>query len=204
MLYNNTHPKSSQILAPSFSPIGVSKYIYIYITCPLWLKWLEDLGSIQGWVLPKTQKMVLDTSLLNIQHYKVWIKVKYSYPGKGVAPSPTPRCSSYWKGSPWVTLDYGCELYFYLLLVCAYAFIPNFVTLNINYIACYVNQELTLQKFDGKYNLSGWWVFASLYLLTRTLKSNSNFQNFSSQDFKIPYGVLSSQLTSEVITRQSN
>ena len=36
----------------------------------------EDQGSIPGWVIPKTQKMVLDTSLLNTQHYKVRIKSK--------------------------------------------------------------------------------------------------------------------------------
>ena len=35
-----------------------------------------DLGSILGRVIPKTQKMVLDASLLNTQHYKVWIKGK--------------------------------------------------------------------------------------------------------------------------------
>ena len=29
----------------------------------------EDLGSIPGRVLPKTQKMVLDATLLNTQHY---------------------------------------------------------------------------------------------------------------------------------------
>ena len=34
------------------------------------------LGSIPGGVIPKTQKMVLDTSLLNTQHYKVGIKGK--------------------------------------------------------------------------------------------------------------------------------
>ena len=33
-----------------------------------------DLGSIPGRVIPKTQKMVLDPSLLNTQHYKVRIK----------------------------------------------------------------------------------------------------------------------------------
>ena len=33
-----------------------------------------DLGSIPGRVIPKTLKMVLDASLLNTQHYKVWIK----------------------------------------------------------------------------------------------------------------------------------
>ena len=36
----------------------------------------RDLGSIPGRVIPKTQKMVLDTSLLNTQHYKVRIKGK--------------------------------------------------------------------------------------------------------------------------------
>ena len=35
-----------------------------------------DLGSIPGHVIPKTLKMVLDTSLLNTQHYKVRIKGK--------------------------------------------------------------------------------------------------------------------------------
>ena len=35
-----------------------------------------DLGSIPGRVIPKTQKMVLDASLLNFQHYKVQIKGK--------------------------------------------------------------------------------------------------------------------------------
>ena len=35
-----------------------------------------DLGSIPGRVIPKTLKMVLDTSLLNTQQYKVRIKGK--------------------------------------------------------------------------------------------------------------------------------
>ena len=37
---------------------------------------LGDRGSIPGRVIPKTQKMVLDTTLLNTQHYKVRIKSK--------------------------------------------------------------------------------------------------------------------------------
>ena len=37
-------------------------------------------------------------------------KVKWSNPGKGVTLFPTPRCSSYWKESLRVTLDYGCQL----------------------------------------------------------------------------------------------
>ena len=69
----------------------------------------RDLGSIPGRVIPKTQKMVLDASLLNTQHYKV--RIKWSNPGKGVAPSSTPWCSSYWKGNLRVTLDYGRQVY---------------------------------------------------------------------------------------------
>ena len=34
------------------------------------------MGSISGQVISKTQKMVLDISLLNTQHYKVHIKGK--------------------------------------------------------------------------------------------------------------------------------
>ena len=60
---------------------------------------LGDLGSIPGRVIPKTFKMVLDTSLLNTQQYKVCIKGKWSNPEKGVGPSPTPQCCSNWKGA---------------------------------------------------------------------------------------------------------
>ena len=56
--------------------------------CFPWFHWLigpvgrvfanspRDLGSIPGCVIPKTSKMVLDTSLLNTQQYKVCIKDK--------------------------------------------------------------------------------------------------------------------------------
>ena len=37
---------------------------------------LEDLGSLPGCVIPKTLKMVLDTSLFNTQEYKVRIRGK--------------------------------------------------------------------------------------------------------------------------------
>ena len=56
--------------------------------------------------------MVLNVSLLNTQNYKVQIKGKWSNPGKGVAPSPTLRCSSYWKGSPLVAFDDSRPSYF--------------------------------------------------------------------------------------------
>ena len=37
---------------------------------------LGDQGSIPGRVIPKTLKMVIDTNLLNTQHYKARIKGK--------------------------------------------------------------------------------------------------------------------------------
>ena len=55
-----------------------------------------DLGSIPGQVIPKTQKMVLDASLL----IRYGSRVKWSNPGKVVAPSPTPWCSKLSKREP--------------------------------------------------------------------------------------------------------
>ena len=72
-----------------------------------------DRGSIPGRVIPKTLKLVLDTSLLNTEQYKV--RIKGSNPGKGVAPFPAPRCRSYWKGSLLVALDYSHQLYLLLI-----------------------------------------------------------------------------------------
>ncbi len=69
-----------------------------------------DLVSIPGRVIPKSQKMVLDASLLNTPHYKVRIKGKVEQSREGVAPSPTPWCGSNRKGSLRVTLDYGRQL----------------------------------------------------------------------------------------------
>ena len=99
-------------------------YYYYYNTVPdiglvvrVFANGPGDLGSVPGRVIPKTQKMVLDASLLNTQHYKVRIKGKVEQSREGVAPSPTPWCSSYRKGSLRVTLDYGRQLYFTLLLL---------------------------------------------------------------------------------------
>ena len=49
----------------------------------------EDWGSIPAQVIPKTQKMVLDTILLNTQHYTVQIKGKWSNPGEEIVLSFT-------------------------------------------------------------------------------------------------------------------
>ena len=85
--------------------------LYICLGVRVFANGPGDLGSIPGRVIPKTQKMVLDASLISTQHYKVRIKGKVEQSRKGVAPSPTHWCSSYRKGSLRVTLDYGRQLY---------------------------------------------------------------------------------------------
>ena len=58
-----------------------------------------DLGSIPGRVTSKIQKMVLDASLLNTQHYKVRIKVKVEKSRERIAPSPTFGVAAIEKGA---------------------------------------------------------------------------------------------------------
>ena len=49
---------------------------------------------------------------LTLRNIRYVSRVKWSNPGKGLVPSPTPRCSNYWKGSFLIPLDYGRQLYF--------------------------------------------------------------------------------------------
>ena len=58
--------------------------------------------------------MVLDTTLLNTQQYKIRIKGKVGQSRERSNASPTSWCSSYWKGSLLVALDYGRQLYLLL------------------------------------------------------------------------------------------
>ena len=64
----------------SLCRIHIYIYIYIYMYIGIMARVFAndpgDWGSIQGRVIPKTQKMVLDAALLNTQHYKVRIKGK--------------------------------------------------------------------------------------------------------------------------------
>ena len=54
-----------------------------------------ETGSIPGHVIPKTLKMLLDTSLLNTQQYKVRIKGKVEQSRERSSAAPTPGCNSY-------------------------------------------------------------------------------------------------------------
>ena len=67
------------------------------------------LGSIPSRVIPKTLKMVLDTSLLNTQQYKVRIKGKVEQFKERSSALPTPQYSSSWKENLLVALDYNYD-----------------------------------------------------------------------------------------------
>ena len=108
-------------LIPSFLFLSFSFQLlslFIYFFCLMnrvFGNGLGDWSSIPGRVIPKTEKMVLDAALLNTQHYKVKIMGKVEYSREWSDTLPTLRCSSYWKGSLWVTLDKGRR--FYLLYI---------------------------------------------------------------------------------------
>ena len=59
----------------------------------------------------KLKKWYLRSPCLKLSNIRYVSRVKWSNPGKGVAAFPTPLCSSYWKESLRVALDYGCQLY---------------------------------------------------------------------------------------------
>ena len=60
--------------------------------------------------MPKTQKWYLMLPCLTLSNIRYVSRVNWSNPGKGVVPSLTHRCSSYWKESLRVALNYGCQL----------------------------------------------------------------------------------------------
>ena len=59
----------------------------------------------------RLKKWYLIPPCLTLSNIRYVSRVKWSNLGKGVAPSPTHWCSSYWKGSLLVTLDYDRQLY---------------------------------------------------------------------------------------------
>ncbi len=73
-----------------------------------------DQSSIPGCIIPKSLKVI--PPCLTLSNVRYISRVKWSNPGKGVAPSPKPRSSSYRKGSLLVTLDNRetTLLFFYL------------------------------------------------------------------------------------------
>ena len=100
ILSNNNHQASSQKLRQitgnylQCSPIVPETWVQSQV---------ESYQKFLKWYL-----IPLCLTLSNVRYVS---RIKWSNPEKGVALSPTPRCSSYWKGSLLVTLDYGYQLY---------------------------------------------------------------------------------------------
>ena len=84
--------------------------VSVFTSCP------GDWGSIPGRVIPNTQKWYLMLPCLTLSIIRYGSSVKWSNPKKGVAPFPTPWCSSYRRKSLWVTPDCGRQFYWLLLL----------------------------------------------------------------------------------------
>ena len=92
------------------------------------LKFLNILGLPIAWktgvqfqvkLYQRVRKWYLMLPCLTLSIIRYRSKVKWGNPGKGAAPLPTSRCSSYWKGSFRVT-DYGCQLYYIYIYIYIY------------------------------------------------------------------------------------
>ena len=86
----------------------------------VWETWVQS----QVELYQRLQKWYLIPPCLTLSNIRHISRVKWSNPGKGVVPSPTPQCSSYWKGSLWVVLDYGRQLYSTILFKTIHSILP--------------------------------------------------------------------------------
>ena len=87
------------------APDGVLSMSPIELNCiPSSLAWwVECSPRVQSQVAPyqKLFKWYLIPPCLTLSNIRYVLRVKWSNPGKGVAPPSTLRCSSYWKGAFW-------------------------------------------------------------------------------------------------------
>ena len=137
--------------------------VNILIVLEIWAKWVECSPMVwETWVqslaasYQRLLKWYLIPPCLTLSNIKYVTRVKWSNPEKGVAPSPTPRCSSYWKGSLLDTLDYGRQL---LLLFMITRDFLLFIYLRMSFI--FINQVKvhSLQQV--------WWKHVTYYLERR-------------------------------------
>ena len=134
-----------------------------------------DLGSIPSGVIPKTQKIVLDDSLLNTQHYKVRIKGKVEQSSERNS-APYTFCSRYWKGSLRVTLDYGRQL---SLLEAIIVYTGSLLLLTCNHVT--VCKLFVFGRNIWNYiNLCKWFV-SGRNNHTQSLRSKNKHKLFNKQ-----------------------
>ena len=133
-------------------------------------------SQVESYQRLKKWYMMLLCLTLSIIRYRS--RVKWSNPGKGVAPSLATRCSSYWKGSLRVTLDYGCQLYlhwynffWYLSLnvlfvcMCISFFVPSsalrkaFELSNFEFPGTKIFRSLLIDAWFYYWSLTPYWSF---------------------------------------------
>ena len=85
----------------------------IGLECSPMTRETEDQSQVESY--QRRKKRYLMPPCLTLSIIRCGSMVKWSNLGKGVSPSPTPWCRSYRKGILRVTLNYGRQLYFYLL-----------------------------------------------------------------------------------------
>ena len=80
----------------------------------------------------RLKKCFLIPPCLTLTIIKFESRVKWNNPEKGLTPSHTPWCSSYWKESLQVAFDYGRRLYFLLIFFKTSKLCSMFLLLNLS------------------------------------------------------------------------
>ena len=141
-------PLSSFIISISVCYLSLSECLYIHLSHIYIYIYIYGTGSLAKWV--EGSQMVWETWLqsqvasyqrlskwylippcLTLSNLRYVSRVKWSNPGKGVVPFPTPRCSSYWKGTLQVTLDYSRQLLYIYIYIDIYIYILISLCLSI-------------------------------------------------------------------------
>ena len=110
------------------------RVLKLYFCQPVFTNGSGDWGSIPGRVIPKTQKIVFDASLLNTQHYKVRIKAKRSNQGEKWRPLLHLDVAAIEKGafgSPSTTVGQLIYIYIYLNSCACFRSHGNIISANI-------------------------------------------------------------------------
>ena len=151
----------------------------------VWETWVQyQVKSCQ-----RFKKWYLIPPCLTLSIIRYGSRVNWSNPGRGVAPFPIPLCSSYRKGSLWVTLNYGCQLYFLLYFMLKWVFlISNYIVWfvwvlwHINLCRLFNVQSVFIQINSSISNNSVVWLVVLFYgvsTLFRSFNTELNFKQFS-------------------------
>ena len=107
-------------------------------------------------------------------------RVKWSNLGKEVVTSLTPRCSSYWKGSIQVTLDYGCQLILFMKYQLSYAFLHFLV-----YVQYFLNIKLKVKinNWSPDSMMANFLLYIYIHTHTHIIHSHLTFKSSSKRIF---------------------